>query len=60
LTGSNPRLSLNSVQSVLDTLREHGIQPSAQRIAVAEYVLRTDAARPQTRCSRAMRAPAYR
>jgi Fe2+ or Zn2+ uptake regulation protein len=23
------------------TLREHGIQPSAQRVAVAEYVLRT-------------------
>src|SRR6185436_13081656 len=24
------------------TLREHGIQPSAQRVAVAEYVLRTN------------------
>ena len=23
-------------------LREHGIQPSAQRVAIAEYVLRTD------------------
>ncbi len=26
-----------------DTLRSHGIQPSAQRLAVAEYVLDTDA-----------------
>lgn len=25
-----------------ETLREHGIQPSAQRVAVAEYVLRTN------------------
>jgi Fur family transcriptional regulator, iron response regulator len=28
---------------VADTLRQHGIQPSAQRLAVAEYVLHTDA-----------------
>jgi Fur family transcriptional regulator, iron response regulator len=28
--------------SVADLLREHGIQPSAQRVAVAEYVLQTD------------------
>jgi Fur family transcriptional regulator, iron response regulator len=28
--------------TVADQLREHGIQPSAQRVAVAEYVLRTD------------------
>ena len=27
---------------VAERLREHGIQPSAQRVAVAEYVLRTD------------------
>jgi Fur family transcriptional regulator, iron response regulator len=27
--------------ALADTLREHGIQPSAQRLAVAEYVLRT-------------------
>lgn len=27
---------------VLEALREHGIQPSAQRVAVAQYVLRTD------------------
>ena len=29
-------------ENVADTLRAHGIQPSAQRIVVAEYVLRTD------------------
>lgn len=29
--------------SLAETLRERGIQPSAQRLAVAEYVLRTDA-----------------
>jgi len=34
------RLSLTIVQVEI-TLREHGIQPSAQRVAVAEYVLRT-------------------
>jgi hypothetical protein len=28
-------------QDVADILREHGIQPSAQRLAVAEYVLDT-------------------
>jgi Fur family iron response transcriptional regulator len=27
---------------VVHILREHGIQPSAQRVAVAEYVLKTD------------------
>jgi Fur family transcriptional regulator, iron response regulator len=27
---------------ISQTLRRHGIQPSAQRLAVAEYVLRTD------------------
>lgn len=27
----------------IETLREHGIQPSAQRLAVAGYVLHTDA-----------------
>jgi Fur family iron response transcriptional regulator len=26
---------------ITETLRDHGIQPSAQRLAVAEYVLRT-------------------
>ena len=26
----------------MEILREHGIQPSAQRVAVADYVLRTD------------------
>ncbi|WP_394838481.1 transcriptional repressor [Pendulispora rubella] len=27
---------------VVELLRDHGIQPSAQRVAVAKYVLRTD------------------
>ena len=26
----------------IEALRQHGIQPSAQRVAVAEYVLHTD------------------
>ena len=30
------------MRNVLATLQDHGIQPSAQRIAVAEYVLTTD------------------
>jgi Fur family iron response transcriptional regulator len=29
-------------RSVVDLLREHGIQPSAQRVAVADYVLATE------------------
>jgi Fe2+ or Zn2+ uptake regulation protein len=29
-------------RDVVTELREHGIQPSAQRVAVAEYVLETD------------------
>ena len=29
-------------EAVADKLRDHGIQPSAQRVAVAEYVLRTE------------------
>ncbi|MBI4510002.1 MAG: transcriptional repressor [Deltaproteobacteria bacterium] len=29
-------------RDILSLLREHGIQPSAQRLAVAEYVLSTD------------------
>jgi Fur family iron response transcriptional regulator len=29
-------------QDVITVLQEHGIQPSAQRVAVAEYVLHTD------------------
>ena len=40
LTPSSFRLSLNPVD-VMGTLRERGIQPSAQRVAVAEYVLTT-------------------
>jgi Fe2+ or Zn2+ uptake regulation protein len=31
------------VGSTAERLRKHGIQPSAQRVAVAEYVLATDA-----------------
>ena len=45
LTGSNFRHSLTPAMStphdVADNLREHDIQPSAQRVAVAQYVLRT-------------------
>jgi Fur family iron response transcriptional regulator len=29
--------------ALADTLRQHGIQPSAQRLAVADYVLHTEA-----------------
>jgi Fur family transcriptional regulator, iron response regulator len=29
--------------AIADTLRQHGIQPSAQRLAVADFVLHTDA-----------------
>lgn len=37
------RPCLNSVSpDLLETLRDHGIQPSAQRVAVAEYVLSTE------------------
>jgi Fe2+ or Zn2+ uptake regulation protein len=31
------------MERVAETLRESGVQPSAQRVAVAQYVLRTDA-----------------
>ena len=31
-----------ATRSIPDSLREHGVQPSAQRVAVAEYVLTTD------------------
>jgi len=31
------------MHEVAETLREHGVQPSAQRVAVARYVLGTDA-----------------
>jgi Fur family iron response transcriptional regulator len=30
------------MRDAVETLREHGIQPSAQRVAVAEYVLGTE------------------
>ncbi|MBW3564884.1 MAG: transcriptional repressor [Acidobacteria bacterium] len=35
--GQNP-----SVEEIVARLREHDIQPSAQRVAVAEYVLQTE------------------
>jgi Fe2+ or Zn2+ uptake regulation protein len=31
------------MKPLIEHLRQHGIQPSAQRVAVAEYVLQTDA-----------------
>jgi len=44
LTASRFRHSLICVRKQLaQTLREHGIQPSAQRMAIAEYVLFTTA-----------------
>jgi Fur family transcriptional regulator, iron response regulator len=44
LTTSKFRLNLNSVmkRDVVSILREHDIQPSAQRVAVAQYVLFSD------------------
>ena len=52
---------------VVATLREHGIQPSAQRVAVARYVLETDEhpsadqvwARVRDRCPVLSRATVY-
>lgn len=42
MTNSSFRLSLNLVNAnVADHLRDYGISPSAQRVAVAQYVLRT-------------------
>ena len=42
MTLSTFRRSLNLVKrNLIDELREHGIQPSAQRLAVAEYALTT-------------------
>lgn len=42
LTTSTCRLSLERVKhDLVALLRAHGVQPSAQRLAVAEYVLRT-------------------
>src|SRR3954447_13068401 len=44
LTESRFRLSLFRMsQDTATILRAHGIQPSAQRVAVAEYMLQTDA-----------------
>lgn len=37
----NSRQDLNH-ESIVATLRQHGIRPSAQRVAVASYVLQTD------------------
>ena len=36
------RLSLKGVKALSERLRSHGIQPSAQRMVVAEYVLSTE------------------
>lgn len=33
---------MKRASDVSDTLRDHGIQPSAQRVAVADYVLHTE------------------
>jgi Fur family peroxide stress response transcriptional regulator len=41
LTSSNFRLSLITVRDSVTILQEHAIQPSAQRVAVADYVLQT-------------------
>ncbi|MCB1054979.1 MAG: transcriptional repressor [Acidobacteria bacterium] len=37
----NNRQVLNT-ESIVECLREHGIQPSAQRVAVADFVLQTE------------------
>jgi Fe2+ or Zn2+ uptake regulation protein len=43
LTKTKFRLSLKLVSADLpETLKAHGIQPSAQRVAVAEFILQTD------------------
>ena len=43
MTGSRFRRSLKLVKTELAArLKEHGIQPSAQRVAVAQYALTTD------------------
>ena len=41
LTSSNFRRSLITVPDSVTILQNHGIQPSAQRVAVADYVLQT-------------------
>ena len=41
LTSSIFRLNLITVRNSVTVLQEHGIQPSAQRVAVADYVLQT-------------------
>ncbi len=41
LTSSNFRLNLITVPDSVTILQNHGIQPSAQRVAVADYVLQT-------------------
>ena len=43
MTSSKPRHILAAVKNdVVELLQEHGIQPSAQRVVVAQYVLFTD------------------
>ncbi len=41
LTSSSFRLNLITVPDSVTVLQNHGIQPSAQRVAVADYVLQT-------------------
>lgn len=41
MTSFNFRLSLTTVPDSVAILQNHGIQPSAQRVAVADYVLQT-------------------
>jgi Fe2+ or Zn2+ uptake regulation protein len=42
LTSPSFRLSLNSMQALLDILRQNGIQPTPQRLEVAKYVLEAE------------------
>lgn len=43
MTSAKIRLNLSTVtHDIAELLRAHGIQPSAQRVAVAEYVLHTE------------------
>lgn len=55
------------MRNIIETLREHGVQPTPQRIAVAEYILSTDAhpsadevwAKVRDRCPTLSRATVY-
>src|SRR5690349_21369203 len=43
LPGSRIILNATMIRDTTELLRAHGIQPTAQRVAVAEFVLHTDA-----------------